>query len=104
MGLDELRIEALEAERRWHEARLRVVDAELAGLRFPVPDRTETRAGAMAFSEAWKRGTRLTDAGAAAVFAAFDGGSTLRDVQELFRVSPRAAADWRLRWKSRRGK
>jgi hypothetical protein len=103
MNLDPLRLAEKRAKLGWLIARSKRLAAELDTAGVPV---STTTAGPLVYSPSWKIGGRphLSREGKDAILSAFDHGMRPSDVARLFRISERAALNWRARHQLARGK
>jgi hypothetical protein len=98
-AIDALRVAEKRAKLAWVQAQAKVLAAELEAAH---PPPLPTDAGQLSYTPSWKIAGRphLSKDGERAILTAYDQGMRPAEVARLFRITERAAANWRHRWQN----
>lgn len=98
-AIDGLRVAEKRAKLAWVQAQAKVLAAELEAAHSPP---LPASAGQLSYTPTWKIAGRphLSKDGEKAILAAYDQGMRPAEVARLFRITERAAANWRRRWEN----
>jgi hypothetical protein len=100
MSVRDLQTALAQARLAYWKAKVAVAEAQLAEL--DDPQKKPEHIDLSNFRPEWKRGTKISKAGAAAIFAAFDQHKRIREVAKLLNISERSAGTWHIRWEKHR--